>query len=118
MEGLDLFYRKEVIMRKKITRFFLILAMIVTLLPAQITYAASSGSTELNIYAMYLKPDKKGDSVLLESKGHYLLIDLATSEHVPSIIRQLNTLGVTHVDVMFSHLHKDHVGGASNSMLA
>lgn len=118
MEGLDLFYRKEVIMRKKITSFFLILAMIVTLLPAQITYAASSGSTELNIYAMYLKPDKKGDSVLLESKGHYLLIDLATSEHVPSIIRQLNTLGVTHVDVMFSHLHKDHVGGASNSMLA
>ena len=49
-----------------------------------------SDDEELNIYAMYLTPATKGDSVLLESKGHYLLIDLATSDHVPSIIKQLN----------------------------
>lgn len=105
-------------MRKKLLSFLLVLTMIFTLLPTQITYAASSDSTELNIYAMYLKPDTKGDSVLLESKGHYLLIDLATSDHVPSIIKQLNALNVKHVDVMFSHLHKDHVGGASGNMLS
>lgn len=67
---------------------------------------------------MYLTPATKGDSVLLESKGHYLLVDLATSDHVPSIIKQLNTLGITHIDVMFSHLHKDHVGGSSTSILS
>ena len=105
-------------MRKKIINFLLILAVLFTILPTFPSSAAASESTELNIYAMYLKPDTKGDSVLLESKGHYLLIDLATSEHVPSIIKQLNALGATHVDVLFSHLHKDHVGGASNNMLA
>jgi glucan-binding YG repeat protein len=118
MEDLNLFCRKDFIMRKKIINFLLILAVLFTILPTFPSSAAASESTELNIYAMYLKPDTKGDSVLLESKGHYLLIDLATSEHVPSIIKQLNALGATHVDVLFSHLHKDHVGGASNNMLA
>ena len=43
-------------------------------------------------------------STLLESKGHYLLIDIGADNHAPAIIKQLQTLGVTHVDVMFSHL--------------
>ena len=104
-------------MRKKILSFLFILAIFFTILPVQ-TVSAATDDEELNIYAMYLTPASKGDSVLLESKGHYLLIDLASSDHVPSIIKQLNTLGVTHVDVMFSHLHKDHVGGSSTSILS
>ena len=104
-------------MRKKFLNFLLILAIFFTILPVQ-TVSAATDDEELNIYAMYLKPAAKGDSVLLESKGHYLLVDLATSDHVPSIIKQLNALNVKHVDVMFSHLHKDHVGGASGNMLA
>lgn len=59
-------------MRKKIINFLLILAVLFTILPTFPSSAAASESTELNIYAMYLKPDTKGDSVLLESKGHYL----------------------------------------------
>ena len=104
-------------MRKKFISFLLILAIFFTILPVQ-TVSAAADDEELNIYAMYMTPATKGDSVLLESKGHYLLIDLGTSDHVPSIIKQLNKLGATHVDVMFSHLHKDHVGGSSTSILA
>ena len=103
-------------MRKKITCFVLILSM---LLPFVFTTKVqASSNTELNIYALYLNSTEKGDSVLLESENHYLLIDLGVSSQVPTIIEELSTLGVTHLDIMFSHLHKDHIGGASSDMLS
>ena len=62
------------IMRKKGICFGLILAL---LLPFVFTTEVkASDNTELNIYALYLNSEKKGDSTLLESKGHYLLIDI------------------------------------------
>lgn len=111
-----LFRERIFIMRKKITCFVLILSM---LLPFVFTTnVQASNNTELNIYALYLNSSEKGDSVLLESKGNYLLIDLGTSDQVPTIINQLSTLNVTHVNIMFSHLHKDHIGGSSSDMLS
>ena len=101
-------------MRKKGICFGLILAL---LLPFVFTTEVkASDNTELNIYAFYLNSEKKGDSTLLESKGHYLLIDIGADNHAPAIIKQLQTLGVTHVDVMFSHLHTDHTGGCSTDL--
>lgn len=103
-------------MRKKGICFGLILAL---LLPFVFTTEVkASDNTELNIYALYLNSEKKGDSTLLESKGHYLLIDIGADNHAPAIIKQLQTLGVTHVDVMFSHLHTDHTGGCSTDLQA
>ena len=103
-------------MRKKGICFGLILAL---LLPFVFTTEVkASDNTELNIYAFYLNSEKKGDSTLLESKGHYLLIDIGADNHAPAIIKQLQTLGVTHVDVMFSHLHTDHTGGCSTDLQA
>ena len=56
-------------MRKKGICFGLILAL---LLPFVFTTEVkASDNTELNIYAFYLNSEKKGDSTLLESKGHY-----------------------------------------------
>ena len=103
-------------MRKKITCFVLILSMLLPFIFT--TNVQASNNTELNIYALYLNSSEKGDSVLLESKGNYLLIDLGTSDQVPTIINQLSTLNVTHVNIMFSHLHKDHIGGSSSDMLS
>lgn len=103
-------------MRKKGICFGLILAL---LLPFVFTTKVKAAdNTELNIYALYLNSEKKGDSTLLESKGHYLLIDIGADNHAPAIIKQLQTLGVTHVDVMFSHLHTDHTGGCSTDLQA
>ena len=47
-----------------------------------------------------------------------MLIDIGADNHAPAIIKQLQTLGVTHVDVMFSHLHTDHTGGCSTDLQA
>lgn len=75
------------------------------------TNVQASTNTELNIYALYLNSEDKGDSTLLESQGHYLLVDIGTASHAPTIIKQLRNLKVSHVDIMFSHLHIDHTGG-------
>ena len=101
-------------MCKKLTCFLLILSI---LLPFVFTtdVQASTDDKELNIYVLYLNSDDKGDSTLLESRGHYLLIDIGAASHAPAIIRQLQTLGVSHVDIMFSHLHIDHTGGTSSN---
>ena len=100
--------RKYTVQKRLICLLVLTLTVL-CLAPVQIAKAGEN--TELNIYAMYLGDEDKGDSVLLESKGHYLLVDIGASAHAKAIIRQLNKLGVTHVDIMFSHLHSDHIGG-------
>ena len=66
-------------MRKKGICFGLILAL---LLPFVFTTEVkASDNTELNIYALYLNSEKKGDSTLLESKGHYLCRQSRTCNH-------------------------------------
>ena len=75
--------------------------------------AYEPNSTEMNLYALYLGDGAKGESVLIESKGHALLIDLGDPKQVPSIIQQLRRLKIHKVDILFSHLHKDHMGGTA-----
>lgn len=100
-------------MRKKVIVLGLSL-FILLFIPAIQTVEAEE-KTELNIYAMYLGEGQvKGDSVLLESEGNYLLVDLGRAVHAPVIIRQLQKLNVTNVDVMFSHLHGDHIGAVDS----
>ena len=72
----------------------------------------SSGKT-LNIYAMYLNSDEKSDSVLLESKGEYLLMDIGRPSCAEAIIKQLKALNVQNVSIYFSHMHADHYGGGT-----
>lgn len=103
-------------MRKRVTTFILLIFILFLSIPVQRVEAAEN--KELNIYAMYLGEGEKGDSVLLESKGHYLLVDIGSASHAPAIVRQLNELGATHVDIMFSHLHSDHIGASDNNLTA
>lgn len=72
---------------------------------------AETVKNEMNLYVMYLENEEKGDSVLMESKGEYLLMDMGVDTHLKPIIHQLKTLGVTKLSIYFSHLHRDHVGG-------
>lgn len=103
-------------MRKRIIHFILVIALLFSVYPAAPVAAAETN--ELNIYAMYLGVDQKGDCALLESEGHYLLVDIGASVHAPTIISQLKTLGATHVDIMISHLHSDHIGASGTDMAA
>ena len=74
---------------------------------APVTISASP-TTEMNIYAIYLDSPDRGDCALIESKGHALLMDIGCYNHIPAILKQLKALGITHVDICFSHLHPDH----------
>jgi hypothetical protein len=90
------------------------MAFLLQLWPAETVQAAAT--TEMNIYSIYLDSTEKGESTLIESKGEYLLVDIGTASQSAAIVKQLNALGVTHVSVMFSHMHTDHIGASSTDV--
>ena len=75
------------------------------------TYAAD---TEMTLHGMYLGENSKGDSVLLESKGEYLLMDIGMYYGTPYVIEELEDLGIDHISLYFSHLHMDHIGSSGS----
>ena len=93
---------------QKTLLFLLMISVLVTLMPQQPVRAAEK---EMNIHAMYLETNDKGESVLIESKGNYLLMDLGSYGNLDAIISYLKALGITKLDLYFSHLHLDHCGG-------
>ncbi len=53
----------------------------------------------------------QGDSVLLQSSGHYALIDAGVRDSKEAIFNYLDSLGVTKLDyVIMTHPHADHIG--------
>lgn len=107
-------------MRKRVFDVILIFSILFLSFPAEQAKAETNAgiNTEMNIYAMYLGDGEKGDSVLLESRGHYLLVDIGGASHASVIGSQLNRLGTVHVDILFSHLHSDHIGGTDANVTA
>ena len=97
--------------------------------------AADSQET-LNIHALYLTKASngavgEGDAVLLESDGHYLLMDAGmgyypyvdnestarANDVSSSIMAYLDAIGLDKdapLDIYISHLHNDHFGGIYN----
>lgn len=54
----------------------------------------------------------QGDSILIQSNDHAMLIDAGTNENGPVVVNYLNQLGVTKLDyVIGTHPHEDHIGG-------
>ena len=116
---------------KKILSLFLTLVLLFTVFSCvQPTKAASD--KVLNIHAIYLKkPDGtggEGDAVLVESDGHYLLMDagmgyypyvdnestVKENDVSQCIMDYLDSIGVTSFDIYVSHIHNDHFGGIYN----
>ncbi|MFW9825739.1 MAG: MBL fold metallo-hydrolase [Candidatus Thorarchaeota archaeon] len=49
---------------------------------------------------------------MIENKGKTALIDTGTSNEVDSFLNYLQTIGIDHLDYIFStHVHVDHIGG-------
>ncbi len=65
---------------------------------------------EMTLHGIYLGENSKGDSVLLESQGEYLLMDIGMYYGTPYVIEELEDLGIDHLSIYFSHLHMDHTG--------
>ena len=97
--------------RKCLVACMLVTAILIGLLPAN-AQQVKAASEYMNIYGIYLDGGEKGDAVLVESNGEYLLMDMGMYSNMPAICHQLKALGVTCFDLYFSHLHMDHVGAA------
>ena len=49
---------------------------------------------------------------IIENNGKTALIDTGTSSEVDSLLNYLQTIGIDHLDYIFStHVHVDHTGG-------
>lgn len=63
------------------------------------------------------KTDKylnNGDAILLESNGHFAMIDTGLNNATDNkyVLNYLKSVGVTKLDfILISHFHRDHVGG-------
>lgn len=54
----------------------------------------------------------QGDSVLIESEGHFMLIDAGERNMSSTVIKYLNNQGVQKLDyIIATHPHSDHIGG-------
>lgn len=68
----------------------------------------------MKIYAVWAggsSGNAKGDCVLLEADGEYLLMDMGSWESYETIKAFLQSLGVKRLSLYYSHTHNDHTGG-------
>ena len=130
---------KEVIYMKKIKQSLLFSFIILSAAASQLqsvkadTVPAGSGN---RIHFINTKGASGSDAILLESNGHYALIDMGedydfpdgTNPRYPSrvgitrqndlvledrLFRHLNRLGIKKFDfILGTHVHSDHIGGA------
>lgn len=85
-------------------------------LTEQVEEIASEGISlsGMRVYAVWIggaSGNVKGDCVLVESGGEYLLMDIGSPESYVSVKAFLQQLGVTKLSLYYSHTHKDHTGG-------
>lgn len=106
-------------MKKKLLAILLVCAMLISPVSVHADSDAEKTNTEkqtvsgsqMKIHAIYLGEEDYGDSVLLESEGEYLLMDMGTKNSYPTIKKYLDKQGVKKLSLYYSHWHGDHTGG-------
>ncbi len=54
----------------------------------------------------------QGDAILIDTNGHYMLIDAGQNDKGATVVKYLNKLGIKKLDyVIATHPHNDHIGG-------
>lgn len=110
-----------------------LLSLVVMLTSIQLNVLpAEAATTEMTIYDLYLGVNtgassaeaeedagKGGDSVMLESKGEYLLMDLGYYEQAQKyVIPFIKKHKIKELSIYFSHMHIDHYAGKSTDITA
>lgn len=79
--------------------------------------AAKAAQTDVRIHTIDLGSDEvKGDAVLVESQGEFLLIDTGEEDSKHQVISYLKNAGVKELSIYISHFHSDHMGELMNIM--
>lgn len=91
---------------KKFLLLFSLTILFIHLTPCR----AFGKEAQLTIHAIDLQENVKGDAVLLESQGEYLLMDTGESDPKDTVIHYLKSQGVKSLSVYISHFHTDHIG--------
>lgn len=85
-------------------------------LPASGTFPESVASGEGEMIVHFLDVGQ-GFSALVESNGHYMLIDGGDRAYSSFVVSYLQRLGVTSLDyILISHYHADHLNGAIGAL--
>lgn len=67
---------------------------------------------DTNTLNVYFIDVGQADSILLENKGHYMLIDAGNNEDGPKLVNYFNEQDIKEFDyVVGTHAHEDHIGG-------
>ena len=89
-------------------RFSLFLLLILLCLPCTAESDLREGPMELVFFSL-----GKADAILLRTDAGAVMIDAGTEKKAKSLTRQLESMGIEHLDALIvTHFDKDHVGGA------
>ena len=93
-------------MKKKLLALFI---TVVATMAMAMTISASSDNPSMKITFLNVK---HGDAAVIESNGHFMVIDGGKYEYVDTIMNYLKKSGTKKIDlVVSSHWDGDHVGG-------
>ena len=96
---------------KKAVSLALCAVMAVAALSTGVQSRVEAADGDLTIDVIDLKKNSvKGDAVLLQSGGEYLLIDTGDKDDSNTVVNYLKAKGVDHLSVYISHFHSDHFG--------
>ena len=89
--------------------------------PANLTNAGwyiqryTINTIKTNNYIHFIRLGYTGDAILLESNGHYGLIDTGYTKTVDTVMNYLRFVGVSELDfIMVTHFDGDHFGGTKS----
>lgn len=110
--------RKNMINKGKSKGLGLVLVLCLLLsgaLSVKEAFAKTKEQVDFKVHAINLEAGNiKGDAVLVESRGEFLLIDTGEEDKTHQVINYLKKMGVTKLSIYISHFHSDHMGELMN----
>lgn len=97
---------------KKSVKIGLIMVIILICISALLIYVKKNNNTAKNEVQVSYIDVGQGDSILIKTENHSILIDAGPQEAANTVTEYIRKKGITKLDyVICSHPHEDHIGG-------